>query len=44
MKGKGSSLPDPANDIARLVCYLAGPDSDAITGQTLNLDNGSTLS
>lgn len=31
------SVPD---DVARMVSYLAGPDSDYVTGQTMLVDGG----
>ncbi|KAJ8083372.1 hypothetical protein PM082_009244 [Marasmius tenuissimus] len=34
---------DP-DDIARLVSFLAGPDSDFITGQTMIVDGGIVFS
>jgi 3-oxoacyl-[acyl-carrier protein] reductase len=27
-------------DVARVVCFLAGPDSDYVTGQVINIDGG----
>jgi acetoin reductase-like protein len=31
-------------DVAKVVAFLAGPDSDYMTGQTVNVDGGSVLS
>ncbi len=32
--------PERAEDVARVVAFLAGPDSDYMTGQALNVDGG----
>ena len=32
--------PGTPEDVARVVCFLAGPDSDYVTGQTINIDGG----
>ena len=32
--------PETAEDVAGLVLYLAGPDSDYMTGQAINIDGG----
>lgn len=34
---------DPEKDIARAVVFLAGPDSDFITGMTMMVDGGQTI-
>ncbi len=34
---KRAGTPD---DVARVVCFLAGPDSDYVTGQVINIDGG----
>jgi len=34
---------DPEKDIARAVVFLAGPDSDYVTGMTLMVDGGQTI-
>jgi meso-butanediol dehydrogenase / (S,S)-butanediol dehydrogenase / diacetyl reductase len=32
--------PETAQDVAGLVAFLAGPDSDYMTGQAVNIDGG----
>ena len=32
--------PGTPEDVARVVCFLAGPDSDYVTGQVINIDGG----
>ena len=32
--------PGTPDDVARVVCFLAGPDSAYVTGQTINIDGG----
>ncbi len=32
--------PERAEDVANVVAFLAGPDSDYMTGQALNVDGG----
>ncbi|MBW2426054.1 MAG: SDR family oxidoreductase, partial [Deltaproteobacteria bacterium] len=34
---------DPETDIGRAVAFLAGPDSDYITGLTMMVDGGQTI-
>ena len=36
-------LGDPEKDIGRAVAFLAGPDSDFITGITMMVDGGQTI-
>jgi NAD(P)-dependent dehydrogenase (short-subunit alcohol dehydrogenase family) len=32
--------PERAEDVANVVAFLAGPDSDYMTGQAINVDGG----
>ncbi|HSE02655.1 MAG TPA: SDR family oxidoreductase, partial [Methylomirabilota bacterium] len=32
--------PERAEDVAGIVAFLAGPDSDYMTGQAINVDGG----
>ena len=35
--------PGTAEDVAKVVCFLAGSDSDYVTGQTVNIDGGMVM-
>jgi meso-butanediol dehydrogenase/(S,S)-butanediol dehydrogenase/diacetyl reductase len=40
IRGIPLGRPERAEDVARVVAFLAGPDSDYMTGQALNVDGG----
>jgi meso-butanediol dehydrogenase/(S,S)-butanediol dehydrogenase/diacetyl reductase len=40
IRGIPLGRPERAEDVANVVAFLAGPDSDYMTGQALNVDGG----
>jgi len=43
IRGIPLGRPEKAEDVANVVAFLAGPDSDYMTGQAINVDGGMVM-